>query len=241
MDDEGDRGGRAGGHGSVRSQRAGVLTGLATLAVATALLVGAQFLPLPARLPLSVLALLGCWRAHVRAVRAQVRLARDCTVDPLTGLYNRRHLEHRLADEAARSLRYGGGFALCVVDLDNFKAFNDRYGHVEGDRRLRQTARVLRQAVRETDLAFRYGGEEFVLLLPHCEALAAADVAERALEALRGTGVTASVGVADFPGAGAQAGAVLAEADAACLRAKAAGKDRVVCRPALRRALAALR
>lgn len=168
------------------------------------------------------------WLAVARTNRAATHLARLSLVDPLTGLYNRRHLERRLEDEAARALRYGTGFAICVLDLDNFKSVNDRFGHLEGDWWLRQAARVLRDTVRRSDLAFRYGGEEFVLLLPHCDASGGQCVVERALAGLRGIGLTASAGVADFPGAGAEGCAVLAAADAACLAAKASGKDRVV-------------
>gem|GEM_PF-5500306 len=180
------------------------------------------------RVALLVGALALVWAAAVRANRAATRLARVSLVDPLTGLYNRRHLERRLGDEAARAARYGVGFAICVLDLDDFKTFNDRYGHLEGDWWLRQTARVLRETVRRSDLAFRYGGEEFVLLLPHCDARSGQGVAERALAGLRGIGITASAGVADFAACGPDSEAVLAAADAACLVAKAAGKDRVV-------------
>ncbi len=222
----------------MRQLRSELLVGLCCLGGATAGAAAAAVLPAPWRFFLLLLVLAAAWRSYLRTARFALRLARTSTVDPLTGLNNRRDLERRLEDEAARSARYGGGFAVCVLDLDNFKAFNDRYGHLEGDRRLRVTASVLRRTVRGTDLAFRYGGEEFVLLLPHCGALAAAEVAERALEALRVAGVTASVGVAEFSDPSGPPRAVLAEADAACLRAKAAGKNRVVCRPPLRRPLA---
>lgn len=216
----------------MREQRAQVLAGVGTLIGATLLFASTLWLWGPLRWVALGAGGAAVWLAYIRAAGAQLGLARVSLVDPVTGLYNRRHLQRRLQDEAARVTRYGGGFALCVLDIDNFKSYNDRFGHLEGDRRLRQTARVLRQAVRSTDQAFRYGGEEFVLLLPHCAARRGAEVAERALAVLRGTGLTASAGVADFPGAGSEPEAVLAEADAACLRAKATGKDRVVCRSA---------
>jgi len=217
------------GVGAVREQRDAVWTTYA-LVVACSVLIVCTLLTRPAwaRALLLGLALALAWAAVLRAGRAQLRLARVSLVDPLTGLFNRRCMQRRLADEAARVARHGGGFAVCVCDLDNFKAFNDRYGHLEGDRRLRQTGRILYEAVRRTDVAFRYGGEEFVLLLPQSDALSAQVVAERALASLRRIGLTASVGVADFPSAGAAPEAVLACADAACLVAKAAGKNQVV-------------
>lgn len=173
----------------------------------------------------------GCavaWVALLRAAHAQSRLARISLVDPLTGLYNRRHLRWRLEQEVARAARHAGELAVCVLDLDDFKAFNDRYGHLEGDRRLRQVGRLLRQTLRRSDTAFRYGGEEFVLLLPQCGGGAARRAAERTLEAMRSSGVTASIGVADLAGTGPDATELLRCADAACLLAKAAGKNQVV-------------
>lgn len=173
----------------------------------------------------------GCalaWVALLRAAHAQSRLARISLVDPLTGLYNRRHLRWRLEQEVARVARHAGALAVCVLDLDDFKAFNDRHGHLEGDRRLRQVGRLLRQTLRRSDTAFRYGGEEFVLLLPQCGGDAGRRAAERTLEALRASGVTASIGVADVAETGPDATEVLRRADAACLLAKAAGKNQVV-------------
>lgn len=213
----------------VREQRGAVGMTYLLVTLCSALIILALLTPSTwLRTPLLGAAMALAWSAVIRAGRAQLRLARVSLVDPLTGLFNRRYMQRRLADEAARVARHGGGFAVCVCDLDNFKAFNDRYGHLEGDRRLRQAGAVLRDAVRRTDLAFRYGGEEFVLLLPECDALRAQVVAERALAGLRGIGLTASLGVADFPSAGPGPDAALACADAACLVAKAAGKNQVV-------------
>jgi diguanylate cyclase (GGDEF)-like protein len=87
-------------------------------------------------------------------------------VDDLTQLYNSRHFYHQLKSEIARSNRYGHPLTLLLFDLDNFKAFNDAYGHVEGDHVLSRLAQVVKRCLRETDFAFRYGGEEFTIILP---------------------------------------------------------------------------
>ncbi len=86
--------------------------------------------------------------------------------DPLTGLYNRRHLERRLQEEVARSRRHHQPLSCLFVDADNFKRINDAYGHTVGDQVLRQLAQRLREVLRSSDIATRYGGEEFALLLP---------------------------------------------------------------------------
>jgi diguanylate cyclase (GGDEF)-like protein len=157
-------------------------------------------------------------------------------VDGLTGLANRRSAEELLRAELTRTERYGGELALVLADLDNFKAINDRYGHPAGDAVLREFARRLKQTVREVDLAARWGGEEFCLILPGSDATGGTHVAERAREALEarpvslpdGTeiAVTASFGVAALPDAVGEGG-LLDAADAALYRAKDLGKNRV--------------
>jgi diguanylate cyclase (GGDEF)-like protein len=157
-------------------------------------------------------------------------------VDGLTGLANRRSAEEMLRAELSRTERFGGELALVLADLDNFKSINDRYGHPAGDAVLREFARRLKQTVREVDLAARWGGEEFCLILPGSDAAGGTHVAERAREALEarpvtlpdGTeiAVTASFGVAALPDAVGEGG-LLDAADAALYRAKGAGKNRV--------------
>ncbi|HVY49330.1 MAG TPA: GGDEF domain-containing protein, partial [Minicystis sp.] len=105
-------------------------------------------------------------------------------VDGLTGLANRRSAEEMLRSELTRTERFGGEVALVLADLDDFKSVDDRYGHPAGDAVLREFARRLRHTVREVDLAARWGGEEFFLLLPGPDAAGAARLAERAREAL---------------------------------------------------------
>jgi diguanylate cyclase (GGDEF)-like protein len=161
---------------------------------------------------------------------------RQARVDGLTGLANRRHCEDQLAAELARLERFGGQLALVLADLDNFKDVNDRFGHATGDVVLREFAQTLESGVRDVDLAGRWGGEEFVLILPGTDLAGAARVAERIRAAradrvvLTAEGepirVTASFGVAVFPEA-ASAEELLAAADGALYQAKRGGKNRV--------------
>jgi two-component system cell cycle response regulator len=161
---------------------------------------------------------------------------RQALLDGLTGLANRRQCEETLADELARVERFGGSLAVVVADLDWFKDVNDRYGHPAGDTVLREFALLLRETVRDVDLAARWGGEEFLLILPGTDLKGGAQVAERIRVALArrivlaadGTPipVTASFGVAATPPA--RTGSELfAAADRALYEAKRAGKNRV--------------
>jgi diguanylate cyclase (GGDEF)-like protein len=161
---------------------------------------------------------------------------RQALVDGLTGLANRRHGENVLEAELARAERFGGPLTLVVADLDDFKDVNDRFGHLTGDCVLRDFGAVLRGTIRDVDLACRWGGEEFVLVLPGTDAEGGVNLAERVREhlgarsilALDGTpvDVTASFGVASCTGP-TSARELLARADAALYEAKRAGKDRV--------------
>jgi diguanylate cyclase (GGDEF)-like protein len=161
---------------------------------------------------------------------------RQALIDGLTGLANRRQCEETLADELARLERFGGSLSVVVADLDWFKDVNDRYGHPAGDQVLREFALLLQETVRDVDLAARWGGEEFLLILPGTDLAGGAQVAERIRVALGrrivlaagGTPipVTASFGVAATPPA--RTGSELfAAADAALYEAKRAGKNRV--------------
>jgi diguanylate cyclase (GGDEF)-like protein len=116
-----------------------------------------------------------------------------------------------------------------MLDLDDFRFVNNRMGHQAGDEELRRIAAELNRSGRDTDLVFRYGGDEFAFLLPGADAAGARRVAERACAAVRGLGgpVTASVGVATFPMDGTTAAEVLLAADRACFVAKRDGRDRV--------------
>jgi len=157
--------------------------------------------------------------------------------DGLTGLWNRRQFELRASQELERATRFGERFSIVLVDLDDFKAVNDGFGHLTGDAVLVETARRLVTHTREVDTVARYGGEEFVLLLPQTEGLGALNVAQKVCEELAGApieaeagdiSITMSAGVACHPQNGDSLEALLAAADSALYAAKAAGKNRVV-------------
>ena len=158
--------------------------------------------------------------------------------DPLTGLFNRRYMEESLEREMRRATRGRHPVAILMFDLDFFKGFNDTYGHEAGDTLLRLVGQTLQRSVRAEDIACRYGGEEFTLILPEAsldDAVARADEVRRAIRALTiehrrqpvGS-VTISGGVAMFPDHGPTGTDVQRAADAALYRAKALGRDRIV-------------
>jgi len=146
-------------------------------------------------------------------------------------------LRDRLSSEVARSDRTGQSFAVLFVDLDNFKQVNDQFGHEAGNEVLRRTALECGSHMRHTDLAARYGGDEFVMVLVHTGAEGAVGVAEKVRSGVEGMGrrvgypaglVTVSIGVAEFaPGRGPAVEDVLVAADRALYRAKAAGRNQV--------------
>jgi diguanylate cyclase (GGDEF)-like protein len=162
---------------------------------------------------------------------------RQALVDSLTGLANRRSLEDSLRTELARATRFSDSVCVVLADLDDFKQVNDRYGHPAGDEVLKTFATALHNTVRESDVAGRWGGEEFALVLPGTDAPGGAMLAERARATLAARqvrmpngdfcSVTASFGVAAFP-ENRELGEILAAADSALYDAKAAGKNRVV-------------
>jgi diguanylate cyclase (GGDEF)-like protein len=172
------------------------------------------------------------------SARLRESLRRQSVLDPLTGLFNRRHFDAALKRELARARRRNVPVSLVLVDVDHFKRVNDEHGHAVGDAVLRTIAQQLRLGIREGDIACRYGGEEMVLVLPECTA---ADAGKRA-EALRaalaaitpnpeGEGperVTASFGVAAYPVHAQDAEGLFWAADKALFRAKQYGRNRVV-------------
>lgn len=175
--------------------------------------------------------------------RERLRLAG--LTDSLTGLYNRGHLQHRLVQEVTRAFRHGQPLACLFVDADHFKHINDSHGHSAGDQVLVALAQRLRARLRTSDLATRYGGEEFAVLLPQTDAESARILAndicraiasrEITLDTGDAVAVTVSIGVSALPDGNRdrppqQIGdALLEAADDAVYRAKAGGRNRVVC------------
>lgn len=167
------------------------------------------------------------------------RLEMLATTDPLTQLLNRRALVERLTAEMERALRYDGSVAILLLDLDHFKHINDSHGHLIGDAALRELAQLLAGAVRASDIVGRYGGEEFLVVLPETDATGAMTFAERMRERIarhpfhpwhdeRAVQLTASIGVAAFPSGRIESVEDLFQrADAAMYRAKAQGRNRV--------------
>ncbi|RNC67595.1 MAG: GGDEF domain-containing protein [Desulfuromonadales bacterium] len=161
--------------------------------------------------------------------------------DSLTGLYNHRYFQQVFGRELNRASRYGKPLSIVMMDVDDFKKFNDTYGHLHGDKVLAAMGDILEDALRDSDSAFRYGGEEFVVLLPETELPSALQVAERlreiverkSVEVLKGIvphGVTVSIGVAAFPRDGETRGELFKSVDDLLYRAKEFGKNRVYSR-----------
>ncbi len=176
-------------------------------------------------------------------LRLQETLRSGSERDPLTDLYNRRHLELSLQRELARATRHGFPVSLIMLDVDHFKAFNDTNGHDAGDEVLRNVAQVLKRHTRVEDVACRYGGEEFLVVLPACTMDDAYSKAEAIREAIaqlhvfsRGIAlprITASLGTACYPEDGERMEDLIAGADAALYRAKSTGRNCIAASNAL--------
>ncbi|HUB35651.1 MAG TPA: sensor domain-containing diguanylate cyclase [Solirubrobacteraceae bacterium] len=163
---------------------------------------------------------------------ALVRARAEAGTDPVTGCMNHRAMRRRLQEEIGRAMRTGNPLSCLLVDLDNFKLVNDRHGHQAGDHVLREVGRALVGEFREFDRVARYGGDEFVVILPNADLESAASAASRALARLVAlteeddSGVGASIGVGQWQ-APMNADALLHACDGALLRSKREGKGRV--------------
>lgn len=179
--------------------------------------------------------------ADIEQLQLELRqLRREVIRDPLTGLFNRRHFNDLMATEMERSRRSEQPTSLVLLDLDHFKLINDQYGHVEGDRVLRQLARTLESTLRRVDIPCRYGGEEFAIILPATPLATARQVAERLRKAVASMQVaattngqsplhcTASFGVSAFYHSQiADPTAIIKRADQQLYAAKRRGRNRV--------------
>jgi diguanylate cyclase (GGDEF)-like protein len=182
----------------------------------------------------SLLPLAFVWMMNARL---ESDLLQQSIVDSLTTVLNRRGLEQALERELARFRRYGEDLTVAMLDLDHFKQCNDEYGHAAGDMILVGVASLLSQRLRETDVVGRFGGEEFVLLLPHTETGESAPILEHLCQSMRENGdwlpqeavrVTGSFGVTSTQGRrGVSATELLHEADVALYQAKQGGRDQV--------------
>jgi diguanylate cyclase (GGDEF)-like protein len=172
--------------------------------------------------------------------RRSEELKKISITDSLTGLLNRRYFQERLAEEVERSKRHRLPLSLIIMDIDDFKSFNDRFGHLAGDEALKTTARTLRNSIRAIDVAARYGGEEFTVILPQTTKQDATIIAERFCREVENisfraensqptpTKLTVSVGLASCPEDATQMDDLIKLADTALYAAKAQGKNRVV-------------
>jgi diguanylate cyclase (GGDEF)-like protein/putative nucleotidyltransferase with HDIG domain len=156
-------------------------------------------------------------------------------IDELTGLYNRRSLDEMIDTEISRHSRYGGAFSLAILDLDSFKSFNDTYGHLAGDTLLEEIGHSIKSAIRNADYAFRYGGDEFAILLPQTTIDAAIQVVERVRNKIAESihsdkiPITASIGLASWPDDGISHTDIIAAADVTLYRAKRSGGNQSLC------------
>lgn len=161
--------------------------------------------------------------------------------DVLTGLYNRRYFEKVLPQELERASRYRQQFSVLLIDADNFKNVNDAFGHPMGDRVLATIGQTIKKTLRTVDFAFRYGGEEFIVILPEADLISARKVAERIrvrviassrklLRCAMAEPVTVSIGIAMYPRDAADGKDLVAVADQLLYRAKGAGKNCILVR-----------
>jgi diguanylate cyclase (GGDEF)-like protein/PAS domain S-box-containing protein len=175
--------------------------------------------------------------ARLRQIEAlQANLREQAIRDPLTGLFNRRYLQETLPRELARAEREGRPLSVSMLDLDHFKQLNDTYGHLAGDAMLQQLAKVLTQLTRSSDILVRYGGEEFIVVLPDSTPQIACQRAEEwraAFEQVTANAaqplqrITLSVGIASYPRDGTSAEELIHQADMALYRAKSGGRNQV--------------
>lgn len=170
-------------------------------------------------------------------IKLQGQLEEQASRDPLTGLSNRRHLDSLLAQELAECREAGAELTLVMIDIDRFKSINDTFGHLAGDKMIRAVAALLLRHAQERDLACRFGGEEFLLMMPRTPvsvALQRSEALRKEFEAMRVTfeghdmRTTLSFGIAGFPGHGHEATPLLKMADKALYAAKIQGRNCIV-------------
>lgn len=175
--------------------------------------------------------LLGIKRAFLYA-----RIQQLAIVDSLTGVFSRRYCLQRLQEEMVRSEKFKHGFSFLMVDIDHFKNYNDRYGHLVGDAILREVAKTIKENIRQVDLVGRYGGEEFSIIFPETDKTQAGFAAERIRQAIENKDivaydekvkVTVSIGISTYPSDAQNTETLIDKADRALYQAKQSGRNRV--------------
>jgi diguanylate cyclase (GGDEF)-like protein len=184
------------------------------------------------------------WTLARTLTRLHRRVAEQAVTDPLTGLWNRRHMAETLEREVNRAGRFGHPISLIILDVDDFKKINDREGHLQGDLVLEEVAGVLRAGTRSIDVPARYGGDELAVILVETDREGALILGERLADRMRETevprrdggsmSVTISLGVATIPNSADGLESLVDAADRALLRAKRAGKNQIRAAPATR-------
>ena len=159
------------------------------------------------------------------------KIAEIASIDPLTKLYNRQYLFIKLKEELNRYTRYQTTFSILMIDLDNFKAINDLFGHQKGDEILSKFGNILEISKRELDICARYGGEEFIIILPHTDKNESYKIAERLrliiIEKFQSENLTVSIGVSNCPECGKTIESIIKKADDSLYNSKRMGKNRV--------------
>ena len=159
------------------------------------------------------------------------KIAEIASIDPLTKLYNRQYLFLKLKEELNRYMRYETTFSILMIDLDNFKAINDSFGHQKGDEILSKFGNILEISKRELDICARYGGEEFIIILPHTDKNESYKIAERLrliiIEKFQSENLTVSIGVSNCPECGKTIESIIKKADDSLYNSKRMGKNRV--------------
>jgi len=176
-----------------------------------------------------------CHEAAVAIENAQMyaKAKERANTDELTGLFNHRYFHERLDEEIARCSRFGNIFSLIFMDMDNFKAYNDIYGHLAGDEILNQIGQHIKDSSRVTDIGYRYGGDEFAVILPETSLEDAHKVAERIRRGVeaqmdwKGIPLTCSIGISSWPTDGVMRAEIIRAADAALYHAKQTGGNRI--------------
>ena len=174
------------------------------------------------------------YQKNIELVKLNKELEKLSAIDPLTNLFNRRIMDEKLSKEWERAVRYKSKFALIIFDIDHFKKINDTYGHQTGDKVLREISRLSEQVLRKADVIARWGGEEFLILLPETDKKGTEILAEKLRKKVEQyhftdcNNITISMGVAVFHGEEKTVDELLNEADKNLYIAKQSGRNRVV-------------